>query len=67
MELQEVIEYERSKYKSELAKQIVEKLVILGYESVKYVKKEKYSFNHGVNVGQSKVLEWVFEELKKGE
>lgn len=67
MELQEVIEHQKSKYKSELAKQIAEKLVILGYESVKYVKKEKYSFNHGVNVGQSKALEWVLEELKKGE
>lgn len=67
MELQEIIEHEKSKYNSELAKQIAEKLVILGYENIKYVKNEKYSFNHGVNVGQSKALEWVLRELKKGE
>lgn len=65
MKLQEIIEYEKSKYNSELAKQIAEKLVILGYGSIKYVKKEKYSFFHGVNVGQSKAFEWVLRELKK--
>ncbi len=64
MEIQEIIEHEKSKYSSELAKQIAEKLVILGHESIKYVKKEKYSFNHGVNVGYSKALEWVLKSIK---
>ena len=41
MELQEIVEHEKSKCSSELAKQITEKLVILGYENIKYVKKEK--------------------------
>jgi DNA-binding SARP family transcriptional activator len=64
MELQEVIDYERGKYKTDLEKQIAEKLVRLGAEDVKYVREGKYSFNHGVNVGQSKALSWVLEQLK---
>lgn len=64
MELQEVIDYERGKYKTDLEKQIAEKLVRLGAEDIKYVKEGKYSFNHGVNVGQSKALSWVLEQLE---
>ena len=69
MELQDVIEHVKGEYKSDLAKQIAEKLVILGAEHVKYVKEVKYSFNHGVNVGQTKALSFVLEQLKaqKGE
>ena len=69
MELQEVIEHVKSEHKSNLAKQIAEKLVVLGAESIKYVKSGKYSFNHGMNVGQTKALSWVLEQLKaqKGE
>ena len=69
MELQEVIYHVRNEHKSDLAKQIAEKLVILGAENIKYVKEGKYSFNHGMNVGQSKALSWVLEQLKaqKGE
>jgi len=64
MELQEVIEHVKSEHKSNLAKQIAEKLVVLGAESIKYVKSGKYSFNHGMNVGQTKALSWVLEQLK---
>ena len=64
MELQDVIEYARSEYKTDLAKQIAEKLVLLGAENIKYVKEGKYSFNHGMNVGQTKALSWVLEQLK---
>lgn len=64
MELQEVIDYARSQYKTDLEKQIAEKLVRLGAEDIKYVKEGKYSFNHGVNVGQTKALSWVLEQLK---
>lgn len=69
MELKEVIEHVKGEYKSDLAKQIAEKLVILGAEHIKYVKEGKYSFNHGMNVGQTKALSWVLEQLKaqKGE
>lgn len=69
MELQEVIEHVKGEYKSDLAKQITEKLVILGAEHIKYVKEGKHSFNHGMNVGQTKALSWVLEQLKaqKGE
>ena len=69
MELQEVIDHVRKEYKSDLAKQIAEKLVLLGAENLKYVKEGKYSFNHGMNAGQSKALSWVLEQLKaqKGE
>lgn len=69
MELQEVIEHVKGEHKSNLAKQIAEKLVVLGAESIKYVKSGKYSFNHGMNVGQTKALSWVLEQLKaqKGE
>ena len=35
MELQEVIDYERGKYKTDLEKQIAEKLVRLGAEDLK--------------------------------
>ncbi len=68
MELQEVIDYARNEHKSDLAKQIAEKLVILGAENIKYVKEGKFSFNHGVNVGKTKALSWVLEQLeaKKG-
>ena len=65
MELQEVIEHVKAEHKSELAKQIAEKLVVLGAESIKYVKEGKYSFNHGMNVGQTKALSWVLEQLKE--
>lgn len=64
MELQEVIDYARDQHKTDLEKQIAEKLVILGAENIKYVKEGKYSFNHGVNVGQSKALSWVLEQLE---
>jgi DNA-binding SARP family transcriptional activator len=64
MELQEVIDYARDQYKTDLEKQIAEKLVRLGAENVKYVREGKYSFNHGVNVGQCKALSWVLEQLK---
>lgn len=64
MELQEIIDYERGKYKTDLEKQIAEKLVRLGAESIKYVREGKYSFNHGMNVGQSKALSWVLEQLE---
>ena len=64
MELQEVIDYARRQHKTDLAKQIAEELVILGAEDVKWVKEGKYSFNHGVNVGQSKALSWVLEQLE---
>ena len=67
MELKEVIDHARNEQKSELAKQIAEKLVILGSESIKYVKEGKYSFNHGKNVGQSKAFSWVLEQLKAKE
>lgn len=67
MELQDVIEYARSEYKTDLAKQIAEKLVVLGAENVKYVRNGKYSFNHGMNVGQTKALSWVLEQLKEQE
>ena len=69
MELQEVIDHVMNEHKSDLTKQIAEKLVILGAESIKYVKEGKYSFNHGMNVGQTKALSWVLEQLKvqKGE
>ena len=69
MELQEVIDYARNEHKSDLAKQIAEKLVRLGAEDIKYVKEGKYSFNHGVIVGKMKTLSWVLEQLKsqKGE
>ena len=66
MELQEVIEHVKGEHKSNLAKQIAEKLVVLGAESIKYVKSGKYSFNHGMNVGQTKALSWVLEQLKEG-
>lgn len=64
MELQEVIEHVRSEHTSELARDIAEKLVLLGTENIKYVKNGKYSFDHGVNVGQTKALSWVLERLK---
>ena len=64
MELQEVIDYARSQYKTDLEKQIAEKIVRLGAEGVKYVIEGKFSFNHGVNVGQLKALSWVLEQLK---
>ena len=64
MELQDVIEHVKSEYESDLAKQIAEKLVILGAERIKYVKEGKYSFNHGMNAGQIKALSWVLEQLK---
>ena len=64
MELQDVIDYARSQYKTDLEKLIAEKLVRLGAEDVKYVKEGKYSFIHGVNVGQSKALTWVLEQLE---
>lgn len=64
MELQEIIEHVRSEYKSELAKDISLKLVLLGAENIKYVKNGKYSFDHGINVGQTKALSWVLERLK---
>ena len=64
MELQEVIDYARGQYKTDLEKQIAEKLVRLGAEDVKYVREGKYSFNHGMNVGQTKALSWVLEQLK---
>ena len=69
MELQDVINYTRTKHNTDLEKQIAEKLVVLGAESIKYVKSGKYSFNHGMNVGQSKALSWVLNQLKaqKGE
>lgn len=67
MELQEVIEHVRSEYKSELAKDISLKLVLLGAENIKYVKNSKYSFDHGINVGQTKALSWVLERLKDAE
>jgi hypothetical protein len=67
MELQEVIEHVKGEYKSDLEKQIAEKLVILRAEYIKYVKEGKYSFNHGLNVGQTKALSWVLEQLKKNE
>ena len=67
MDLQEVIEHVRSEYKSELAKDISLKLVLLGAENIKYVKNGKYSFDHGVNVGQTKALSWVLERLKDAE
>ena len=69
MELKEVIDHVRNEHNSYLAKQIAEKLVLLGAENIKYVKEGKYSFNHGMNVGQSKALSWVLEQLKaqKGE
>ena len=67
MELQEVIDYARGQYKTDLEKQIAEKLVRLGAEDVKYVREGKYSFNHGMNVGQTKALSWVLEQLKKEE
>jgi len=67
MELQEVIEHVRSEYKSELAKDISLKLVLLGAENIKYVKNGKYSFDHGINVGQTKALSWVLERLKDAE
>ena len=64
MELKEVIEHVKGEYKSDLTKQIAEKLVILGAEHIKYVKEGKHSFNHGMNVGQTKALSWVLEQLK---
>lgn len=64
MELQDVINYARGQHKSDLEKQIAEKLVKLGAENVKYAKEGKYSFNHGVNVGQMDALSWVLEQLK---
>jgi hypothetical protein len=67
MELQEIIEHVRSEYKSELAKDISLKLVLLGAENIKYVKNGKYSFDHGINVGQTKALSWVLERLKDAE
>lgn len=67
MEIQEVLEHVKNEHKSHLAKQIAEKLVILGHENINYIKDGKYSFNHGINVGQTKALSWVLEELKKGE
>lgn len=56
MKLQEVIDHARSKYKTDLAKQIAEKLVLLGAADIEYLKKGKYSFNHGMNVGQVKSI-----------
>lgn len=67
MELQEIIEHVRSEHTSELAKDISLKLVLLGAENIKYVKNGKYSFDHGVNVGQTKALSWVLERLKDAE
>ena len=64
MELQDIIDYTKSEYKTDLAKQIAEKLVLLGAENVKYVREGKPSFNHGMNVGQIKALSWVLEQLK---
>lgn len=64
MKLQEVIDYARGQYKTDLEKQIAEKLVLLGAEDIKYVKEGKYSFNHGVIVGKMKTLSWVLEQLK---
>ena len=64
MELQEVIDYARSQYKTDLEKQIAEKLVRLGAENVKYAMDSKWSFNHGVNVGKTKALSWVLEQLE---
>ena len=65
MELQDVINYARTKHNTDLEKQIAEKLVVLGAESIKYVKSGKYSFNHGMNVGQSKALSWVLKKFNK--
>ncbi len=71
MELQEVIDSVRNEYKSDLAKQIAEKiaekLALLYAENIKYVKEGKHSFNHGMNVGQTKALSWVLEQLKEQE
>lgn len=69
MELQDVIDLARNEHKSDLAKQIAERLVLLGAENVKYVREGRKSFNHGMNVGQIKALSWVLEQLKtqKGE
>lgn len=64
MELQEVIDYARGQYKTDLEKQIAEKLVRLGAENLKYVREGKWSFNHGVNVGKTKALCWVLEQLE---
>ena len=64
MKLQEVIDYARGRYKTDLEKQIAEKLVRLGAESLKYVREGRWSFNHGVNVGKTKALTWVLEQLK---
>lgn len=64
MELQEVIDYARDQYKTDLEKQIAEKLVRLGAEDVKYAVDGKWSFNHGVNVGKTKALCWVLEQLE---
>jgi len=64
MELQDVIDHARSKYKTDLEKQIAEKLVVLGAENAKYVREGKYSFSRGMNVGQCKALSWVLEQLK---
>jgi hypothetical protein len=64
MELQEVIDYARDQYKTDLEKQIAEKLVRLGAEDVKYAREGRWSFNHGVNVGKTKALCWVLEQLE---
>jgi hypothetical protein len=64
MELQEVIDYAKGQYKTDLEKQIAEKLVLLGAEDVKYAVDGKWSFNHGVNVGKTKALSWVLEQLE---
>lgn len=64
MELQEVIDYAKSKYKTDLAKQIAENLVLLGVANTAYAKKGKYSFNHGIIVGKCEAYTWVLEQLE---
>ena len=58
--IDEIIKTEQVKYESPLAKEIVAKLVRLGAELHTH---KEYSFNRGVNVGETKAYEWVLKQL----
>lgn len=62
MSLDEIIKIEQSKEKSPLAKEIVAKLVHLGFDLKNH---NEHSFNRGVNVGETKAYTWVLDWLRK--
>ena len=61
MNIEDIIQNAKDREESPLAKEIAAKLVILGYEHSKH---NPYSFNAGVNHGESKAYSWVLEQLR---